>query len=77
VAKAIRRLYRSGKERILGGVCGGIAEYFEVDPVLVRLLWVLMTLMWGAGIIMYLVAWIIIPRNPAHKWGRQRHQGRS
>jgi phage shock protein C len=62
------RLYRSGKDRILGGVCGGIAEYLGVDPVLIRLLWVIGTLAWGFGIIAYLVAWIIIPRNPAQKW---------
>ena len=63
-----KRLYRSGKDRILGGVCGGIAEYFNVDPVLVRLLWVLISLAWGTGILLYIIAWIIIPGNPKHKW---------
>ena len=63
-----KRLYRSGKEKILGGVCGGIAEYFRVDPVLVRLLWVLFALAWGTGVLLYIIAWIIIPRNPRHKW---------
>ncbi len=64
----IRRLYRSGKDRILGGVCGGIAEYLGVDPVIIRLLWIVGTLAWGAGIILYIIFWIIIPRNPKHKW---------
>ena len=64
----IRRLYRSGDDRILGGVCGGIAEYLGVDPVLIRLLWVIGTLAWGTGIIAYIIAWIIIPRNPRNKW---------
>lgn len=64
----IRRLYRSGNDKILGGVCGGIAEYLGVDPVLIRLLWIIGTLAWGAGIIAYIIAWIIIPRNPSHKW---------
>lgn len=64
----VKRLYRSGKDRILGGVCGGIAEYFNVDPVLIRLLWVGAALMWGSGILLYIIAWIIIPRNPKHKW---------
>lgn len=64
-----RRLYRSSKDRILGGVCGGIAEYFEVDPVIVRLLWVFGTLAsFGTGILLYIIAWIIIPRNPNQKW---------
>ena len=65
--KGVRRLYRSGKDRILGGVCGGIGEYLGVDPVVVRLLWVLSSF-WGVGILAYIVAWIIIPRNPKHKW---------
>ncbi len=63
-----KRLYRSGKERILGGVCGGIAEYFNVDPAIIRLLWVLFIFGFGTGILAYIIAWIIIPRNPNHKW---------
>jgi len=65
--KMQKRLYRSGREKILGGVCGGIAEYFNVDPVLIRLLWVILSLGWGTGIIAYIIAWIIIPENPDHK----------
>ena len=64
----VRRLYRSGREKILGGVCGGIAEYLGVDPVLIRLLWVIGSLAWGFGIIAYIVAWIIIPREPDYRW---------
>jgi len=64
----IHRLYRSGKDRILGGVCGGIAEYLGVDPVIIRLLWIVGSLAWGFGIILYIICWIIIPRNPRHKW---------
>jgi phage shock protein C len=64
-----KRLYRSGKDRILGGVCGGLGEHFEVDPVLVRLAWVLFSIIYGAGILAYILAWIIIPRNPKHDWG--------
>ncbi|MFA6213790.1 MAG: PspC domain-containing protein [Candidatus Micrarchaeia archaeon] len=60
----IKRVYRSKKNRMLAGVCGGIAEYFEIDPTLVRLLLVLLVLMGFAGIILYLVAWLIIPENP-------------
>ena len=60
----VKRVYRSKKNKILAGVCGGIAEYFDVDPVLVRLLLVLLVLMGFAGIILYLVAWLLIPENP-------------
>jgi phage shock protein PspC (stress-responsive transcriptional regulator) len=63
-----KRLYRTGEEKILGGVCGGIAEYLEVDPVLIRLLWVAISLVYGSGLLLYIIAWIIIPRNPNHKW---------
>jgi phage shock protein C len=66
--KNVKRLYRSGREKILGGVCGGIAEYLEVDPVLIRLIWVAGTFAFGSGILLYIIAWIIIPRNPNHKW---------
>jgi phage shock protein C len=59
----VKRIYRSKKSRIIGGVCGGIGEYLEVDPVLIRLIWVVGALMWGAGILAYLVAWIIIPEK--------------
>jgi len=62
-----KRLYRSGKKKVLGGVCGGIAEYFNVDPTIIRLLWVLFFLAYGAGILAYIVAWAIIPKNPKHK----------
>ena len=58
-----KKLYRSKKNRVLGGVCGGIGEYFGVDPVLIRLLWVVFTLMGGAGILAYIIAWIIIPEE--------------
>lgn len=62
--KKIRRLYRaSEKDSIVAGVCAGIADYFAIDPVLVRLLWVLFIFGYGTGILAYLVAWIIIPRK--------------
>jgi phage shock protein PspC (stress-responsive transcriptional regulator) len=64
----VKRLYRSGKERILGGVCGGVAEYFNVDPTIVRLVWVLLALMGLIGVVLYIIAWIIVPRNPKDNW---------
>jgi len=59
-----KKLYRSRKDQIIGGVCGGIAEYFGIDPTLVRLAFVLFALIEGAGIIAYIIAWIIIPERP-------------
>ncbi|HMA60674.1 MAG TPA: PspC domain-containing protein [Halanaerobiales bacterium] len=59
-----KKLYRSKKDQIIGGVCGGIAEYFGIDSTLVRLAFVLFALIEGAGIIAYIIAWIIIPERP-------------
>ncbi|OGI12274.1 PspC domain-containing protein [Candidatus Micrarchaeota archaeon RBG_16_36_9] len=65
----VKRLYRSGKDRVLGGVCGGIGEYLDTDPTVIRLVWVILTLLsFGMGILAYLIAWVIIPKNPNHKW---------
>jgi len=60
-----KRLFRSKNNRMIAGVCGGIGEYSNVDPTVIRLLWVLITLFtMGAGIIAYIIAWIIIPEKP-------------
>ncbi|HZK10856.1 MAG TPA: PspC domain-containing protein [Atribacterota bacterium] len=59
-----KKLYRSKKDYMIAGVCGGIAEYFEIDPTLVRLLAVLVVLLGGAGVVAYIIAWIVIPKNP-------------
>ena len=58
-----KKLYRSKKDKMIAGVCGGIAEYFDIDPTLVRLLTLLFILLGGAGVITYLIAWIIIPEK--------------
>ncbi len=64
-----KRLYRSGSDRVLGGVCGGIGKYLNIDPVIIRLLWVVGTLISiGIGIIVYVIAWIIVPRDPKDTW---------
>jgi phage shock protein C len=60
----MKRLRKSRTDRMLDGVCGGIAEYFELDPTLVRIAWVLLTLFGGSGIILYIVAMIIMPSAP-------------
>ena len=66
--KKTKRLYRSGKDKILCGVCGGIGEYLNIDLTIVRLLWILSILGFGTGLLAYLIACIIIPKNPKHKW---------
>ena len=60
-----RRLYRSEDERMLFGVCGGLGAYFDLDPTLVRLVFVLLTFATGIGLIVYLAMAIITPRDPA------------
>lgn len=60
-----RRLTRSASDSKIAGVCGGLAEYFNVDSTAVRLVWVILSIVCGAiigGVIAYLVAWLIIPR---------------
>ncbi|MCI6360008.1 MAG: PspC domain-containing protein [Oscillospiraceae bacterium] len=59
-----KRLYKSNENKMLDGVCGGIGEYFGMDPTLVRLAWVLFCALGGSGVIAYLLAAIIIPRRP-------------
>jgi phage shock protein PspC (stress-responsive transcriptional regulator) len=60
-----KKLYRaSEKNSMIAGVCAGIANYFNLDPTLIRLLWVLFTaISLGAGLLAYLIAWIVIPRK--------------
>jgi phage shock protein C len=59
-----RRLYRSKANRMIGGVCGGFAEYLNVEPVLIRIAWVAAVFFGGFGFLLYIVGLIIIPENP-------------
>lgn len=60
----VKKLYKSSSNRVLGGVCGGIGEYFNIDPTVIRLLWVIMTLWHPAvGILGYLLAWLVMPKK--------------
>lgn len=61
-----KRLYRSRKDKMLAGICGGLAEYFDVDPPLVRLASVLLCLYAGTGLLVYILAAIIIPEDPTY-----------
>lgn len=61
-----KRLYRSRSQRVLAGVCGGLAEYFNMDPTWVRLVFILLSLL-GVGlfVIVYIIFWIIVPLSPS------------
>lgn len=60
----LKKLYRSETDRRIAGVCGGIAEYFGIDSTIVRLIWVFVALWFGAGLIAYLIAALVIPMYP-------------
>ena len=60
-----KKLYKSSTNKMLAGVCGGIAEYFGVDPTWIRLAWVFFSMTGGAGVLAYIVAALIIPDEPA------------
>jgi len=59
-----KKLYKSRRNRNLLGVCGGIGEYLDVDPVIIRILWVIFTFMGGAGILAYIVCALIMSNDP-------------
>lgn len=59
-----KRLYRSRKDCTIGGVCGGLGDYFNIDPVFIRIVMVLSIFADGVGILAYLIGWIVIPRAP-------------
>lgn len=64
-----KRLYKSNTEKMINGVCGGVATYFDIDPTLVRLAWVFLTFATGgAGIPAYIVGMIVMPCEPEHHY---------
>lgn len=58
---SVKRLYKSRKDKMIFGVCGGIAEYLHMDPSLVRLLWILAGCVFGSGVVAYIIVAIIVP----------------
>lgn len=60
----MKKLYRSRENKVLAGVCGGIGEYFEIDPVIIRLIWIVLTMIWGFGLFLYIIAIFLIPLEP-------------
>ena len=59
-----KKLYKSRTDKKLDGVCAGVAEYLDIDPTVIRLLWILVTAFAGAGLLAYIVAAIVMPRKP-------------
>ena len=60
-----KKLYKSRSNKMLAGVCGGIGEYFGVDPTIVRVIWAVLSLSAGIGILAYIICAIVIPDHPA------------
>ena len=64
MAEDRKKLYRSRDERWLAGVCGGIGNYFDIDATVIRVIFVLTSFIFGGGLWIYLILWIIMPLNP-------------
>lgn len=60
----MKKLYRSNTDRKLCGVCGGFAEYFDLDPTIIRLIFIFLTLFGGGGVLIYLICALVIPKSP-------------
>ena len=61
----VKRLMRSSTDKKLGGVCAGLAEYFDVDPTIIRVVWLIAVFCGGVGLLLYLILWIVLPLAPA------------
>ncbi len=64
MSEDVKRLTRSKDDRWLGGVCGGLAQYFGIDSTVVRVIFILSALIIGGGFLIYLILWIVIPLEP-------------
>lgn len=65
----VKHLYRSSKNKVFAGICGGVGEFFEIDPVLVRVIWLLVVIFTGLvpGLVAYLLCMFIIPKHPHYE----------
>jgi len=59
-----KQLYRSTENKMIAGVCGGIAEYFDIDPTIIRIIAVVLLLAGSAGFWIYIILWVVVPKNP-------------
>ncbi len=60
-----KKLYRSDQSKVIAGVCGGLGDYFEIDPAIIRIVAVVLVFANGIGLVAYAAAWVLIPRSPA------------
>ncbi len=60
----VKKLYRSTTDKMIAGVCGGLAEYFEIDSTLVRILFLALLIFGGGGVLIYIIMWIVVPKRP-------------
>lgn len=67
VSKTPKRLYRSSKNVVIAGVCAGLGDYFAIDPTFLRLLFIIITLAGGSGVLVYLILWIVLPSETTKK----------
>ena len=65
-----KRLYKSNTNKVISGVCGGIGEFFNVDPTIIRLVWVIFSFMGGSGVVAYIIAAVVMPHAP---WRNHPH----
>lgn len=59
-----KKLYKSVKDKKLCGVCAGVADYLDLDPTMVRIVWTLITMFWGTGLVLYIIAALVMDDNP-------------
>lgn len=64
LSKPYRKLYRSRRERMIAGVCGGLSEHFGIDPTWVRLLFIVLFFAGGCALLVYVIMWLIVPLEP-------------
>jgi phage shock protein PspC (stress-responsive transcriptional regulator) len=69
-----KKLYRSKKDRWVGGVCGGLGEYLNIDPIIIRLITIVLILSAGGGLIVYIIAWLVVPEEPDLSTGTDESQ---
>jgi|SRR3989344_2066835 len=63
----LNNLHRSETNRVIAGVCGGLAEYFNIDPTIIRILFIIVTVFGGSGILIYIILWLVIPSASTSK----------
>lgn len=69
-----RKLYRINEGKVLGGLCAGLGEYFNVDPVVIRLCWILFAFLGGCGILAYIIGLLVVPKQPEIGSGHVHYQ---